>query len=107
MVNRCWPEPEPGDSDSAWSPGRRPSLATLTRQMQHLAALFAELAQQQGALRAELREIAEDVHALVADNAVLYEEQAEHRERLLRLYSRVLGVTSEDVETEEVADDAE
>ena len=106
MVNRCWPDPEPGDSDSAWSPGRRPSLATLTRQMQHLAALCAELAQQQGALRAELHEVAEDVHAMVADHAELYEEQAEHRARLLRLYSRVLGLTVEDVETEEASGDA-
>ena len=93
MVNRCWPNPEGGD---AWHP--RPSVTKLARHVEHLAALFAELAQQQGDLRAELRTLAEDLHAVVADHAELYEEQAEHRARLLRLYSRVLGLTADEVD---------
>ena len=94
MVNRCWPEPE--DDGGAWTPKRRPSLATLTRQVEHLAALFAELAKQQGAMRAELHTLAEDVHAMIADHAELYEEQAEHRARLLRIYRQVLALTPGD-----------
>ena len=107
MVNRCWPEPE---DEGAWSPGRRPSMRTLTRQVEHLAALFAELAKQQGAMRAELHTLAEDVHAMIADHAELYEEQAEHRARLLRIYRQVLKLTPGDLladAPEEAVDDGD
>ena len=96
MVNRCWPEPE--DDGEAWPDGRRPTVTSLARQVQHLAALCAALARQQGEQRAELHAFGEELHAIVADHAELYEEQAEHRARLLRLYSRVLGLTAEEAD---------
>ena len=82
MVNRCWPS-EGGAGHGGPGPGQ------LREQVVRLAQLVAALTSQQAAMRVEMNVMREDLDAVLADHAEMYEEMAEHARHISRLHQQL------------------